>query len=150
MEKFAAGKARPRKYRNRRIGEFFKEIDLSEKAATGISKILRELSKNGSPEPEFETDDTRAYLETTIRIHDGFEMSDKMSDKMTEQEQRRIKIIIENMSKNGISSKEAAEILGVEQKTANRLLSKAVTSGILEGIGGNRNRRYIISDFKRD
>ena len=76
-------------------------------------------------------------------------MSDKMSDKMTEQEQRRIKIIIENMSESGISSKEAAEILGVEQKTANRLLSKAVTNGILEGIGGNRNRRYIISDFKR-
>ena len=76
-------------------------------------------------------------------------MSNKMSDKMTEQEQRRIKIIIENMSENGISSKEAAEILGVEQKTANRLLSKAVTNGILKGIGGNRNRRYIISDFKR-
>ena len=35
MDKFASGKARPRKYRNRRIGEFFKEIDLSEKAATG-------------------------------------------------------------------------------------------------------------------
>ena len=167
MDKFASGKARPRKYRNRRTGEFFKEIDLSEKAATGISKILSELKRNGSPKPVFETDESRAYLETTIRIHDGFiasdknginsgvgddltvGMSDKMSDKMTEQEQKRIKIIIEKMTENGISSKEAAEILGVEQKTANRLLSKAVTNGILEGIGGNRNRRYIISDFKR-
>ena len=144
------------------------KIDLSEKAATGISKILSELKRNGSPKPVFETDESRAYLETTIRIHDGFiasdknginsgvgddltvGMSDKMSDKMTEQEQKRIKIIIEKMTENGISSKEAAEILGVEQKTANRLLSKAVTNGILEGIGGNRNRRYIISDFKRD
>ena len=107
MDEFVSGKARPRKYRNRRIGEFFKEIDLSEKAATGISKILSELKRNGSPKPEFETDESRAYLETTIRIHDGFiasdknginsgagddltvGMSDKMSDKMTEQEQRR-------------------------------------------------------------
>lgn len=31
LEKFEAGKIRGRKYRNRRIGELFKEIDLSEK-----------------------------------------------------------------------------------------------------------------------
>ena len=41
MEKFANGKVRARKYRSRRIGELFKEIDLSEKQGTGISKILR-------------------------------------------------------------------------------------------------------------
>ena len=84
MEKFSAGKARPRKYRNRRIGEFFQQIELSEKQATGISKILRVLKINGSPTPEFETDDARTYLETTIRIRDGFKMSDKMSDKLSD------------------------------------------------------------------
>lgn len=31
LEKFETGKIRGRKYRNRRIGELFKEIDLSEK-----------------------------------------------------------------------------------------------------------------------
>lgn len=45
LEKFSEGKARARKYRNRRIGELFKEIDLSEKQGTGITKILRELKK---------------------------------------------------------------------------------------------------------
>ena len=39
MEKFAAGKVRARRYRNPKIGEFFKEIDLSEKKSTGISKF---------------------------------------------------------------------------------------------------------------
>lgn len=72
MEKFAQGKVRARKYRNRRIGEFFKELDLSEKQSTGIPTILAELKKNGSPMPEFETDDERNYLETTIKIRDGF------------------------------------------------------------------------------
>lgn len=38
MEKFAAGKVRARKYRNRRIGEFFKEIDLSERQGTRYTK----------------------------------------------------------------------------------------------------------------
>ncbi len=73
MEKFAAGKVRARRYRNPKIGEFFKEIDLSEKKSTGISKILRELKRNGSPMPEFETDADRTYMITTIRIHEGFE-----------------------------------------------------------------------------
>lgn len=53
MKKFAKGKVRARKYRNRRIGEFFKELDLSEKQSTGIPTILNELKKNGSPLPEF-------------------------------------------------------------------------------------------------
>ena len=72
MEKFAAGKVRERRYRNPKIGEFFKEIDLSEKKSTGISKILRELKRNGSPLPEFETDVDRTYMITTIRIHEKF------------------------------------------------------------------------------
>ena len=43
LERFVSGKVKGRKYRNRRIGELFKEIDLSEKKGTGIPKILREL-----------------------------------------------------------------------------------------------------------
>lgn len=81
MDKFRQGKVLARKYRNRRIGEFFKEIDLSEKKSTGIPKMLRELKKNGLPLPEFETDLERTYLITTIKIRDGFKMSDKVSDK---------------------------------------------------------------------
>ena len=72
MNAFAAGKVRARNYRNRRIGEFFKEIELSEKQSTGIPKILRELKQNGSPLPQFETDVDRTYLITTIKMRDGF------------------------------------------------------------------------------
>lgn len=87
LEKFKTGKGRARKYRNRRIGELFKEIDLSEKQGTGITKILRELKKNGSPEPFFDMDEDRSYLETTIFIRDGFNqpsMSEKVSKKVSE------------------------------------------------------------------
>ncbi|MCD8022813.1 MAG: hypothetical protein LUF30_07540 [Lachnospiraceae bacterium] len=45
---------------------------MSEKQSTGITKILRELQKNGSPKPEFETDEDRTYLITTIRCREGF------------------------------------------------------------------------------
>lgn len=72
IEKFATGKVKARKYRNRRIGEMFKDIELSEKQGTGIPKILRELKRNGSPAPEFDMDEDRTYLNTVIHIRDGF------------------------------------------------------------------------------
>lgn len=75
MNTFSKGLVRARKYRNRRIGEFFKELELSEKQSTGIPTILYELQKNGSPEPDFETDEDRTYLITTIKIRDGFDDS---------------------------------------------------------------------------
>lgn len=75
MEKFAAGKVRARRYRNPKIREFFKKIDLSEKKSTGISKILHELKRNGSPLPEFETDADRTYMITTIKIHECFNIA---------------------------------------------------------------------------
>lgn len=86
MDKFSKGKVRARKYRNRRIGEFFKELDLSEKQSTGIPTILNELKINGSPLPEFETDMDRNYLETKLKIRDGFEVVSKMSDKVSDKQ----------------------------------------------------------------
>ena len=153
MEKFAAGKVRARKYRNRRIGEFFKEIDLSEKQGTGIPKILNALSKNGSPKPLFETDERRTYLETTIFIREGFDesgemsdkMSDKMSNKMSDKEKDRMNIIIMYLKEHHeISSSIAAELLDVEVKTASRLLSKAEKCGIVRGEGKNKTKKYIL------
>lgn len=76
------------------VCELFKEIDLTEKQGTGITKILRELRKNGSPDPEFEMDEDRAYLETTIYMRDGVDYK-IMSKSMSELEQARMKVILE-------------------------------------------------------
>ncbi|MCI8696973.1 MAG: AAA family ATPase, partial [Lachnospiraceae bacterium] len=62
------------------MGELFKEIDLSEKQGTGITKILRELRKNGSPDPEFDMDEDRTYLETILYIQKEFDPKLKVSD----------------------------------------------------------------------
>ncbi|KXU37183.1 hypothetical protein AXK11_02695 [Cephaloticoccus primus] len=59
MEDLRAGRAVARRYRNRRIGEFLKELELSEGRGTGIPKILESMKANGSPEPQFETDASR-------------------------------------------------------------------------------------------
>lgn len=154
MEKFVQGKARARKYRNRRIGEFFKEIELSEKQGTGIPKILRELQNNGSPKPIFETDDDRIYLETTILIRAGFEkyvpmsesMSKKMSESLSELERERLGAVIQYLVENEfVNSAVAAKILDVEVKTASRLLAKAEKNNILKSRGRTKSKIYVLA-----
>jgi ATP-dependent DNA helicase RecG len=55
--------------RNRRIGEFLKELRLAEARGTGIPKIQRKMKENGSPEPIFDFDDDRTYYRTTLPVH---------------------------------------------------------------------------------
>lgn len=61
-----------RYYRNRRLGEFLKELDLSEGHSSGIPTIQEELEKNGSPRAEFFTDDDRRAMRIRIPIHPAF------------------------------------------------------------------------------
>ena len=71
MEDLKRGKAISRRYRNRRIGEFFKELDLTEGRSTGISKILKQMKINGSPSPEFETDEDRSFFLIRLPVNPG-------------------------------------------------------------------------------
>jgi len=60
------------RYRNRRIGEFLKELRLVEGRNTGIPTILETLRANGSPAPLFETDNDRSFFRVTFFIHKAF------------------------------------------------------------------------------
>jgi ATP-dependent DNA helicase RecG len=66
------GKVVARRYRNRRIGEFLKELRLTEGRSTGIPTIRRALAENGSPPARFSTDEGRTYFLVEIPIHPSF------------------------------------------------------------------------------
>ena len=53
---------RSRRYTNRRLGEFLKELDLTEGRATGIPTIQQKLRENGSPRATIETDEERTFF----------------------------------------------------------------------------------------
>ena len=72
MEDLQRGQAASRRYRNRRIGEFLKELDLAEGRSTGVPKILRAMRANGSPPPTFETDDDRTWFRVRLPAHPSF------------------------------------------------------------------------------
>lgn len=63
---------RARIYRNRRIGDFLKELKLIEGRNTGFPNALRALAQNGSDRLRFEMNPERDYLSVTIPVHPYF------------------------------------------------------------------------------
>lgn len=132
-----------RKYRNRRIGEFLKELKLTEGRNTGIPKIRRALKNNGSKEPDFETNETRDYFITTIFIHERFEneifnktkTSDKTSDKILNylQQNEYITTII------------ASELLELSVQRTRAILGKMAKEEMIIAEGANKNRKYRLN-----
>ena len=55
--------------RNRRVGEFLKELRLAEARGTGIPKVFRSMQQNGSPLPRFAFDAARTYFQVTLPAH---------------------------------------------------------------------------------
>lgn len=67
-----ANSLRSRRYRNRRLGEFLKELELTEGRATGIPTIQKQLRENGSAKARIETDEGRSYFMIDIPCHPSF------------------------------------------------------------------------------
>lgn len=86
LEDLQAGRAVSRRYRNRRIGEFLKELDLTEGRSTGIPKIFKVMAANGSPAPLFETDDDRLSFVIRLPSHprgmSGIASTDQVTDQV--------------------------------------------------------------------
>ncbi|MBI3915846.1 MAG: putative DNA binding domain-containing protein [Betaproteobacteria bacterium] len=69
LELLRIGRAQPRRYRNRRIGEFLKELEFTEGRCTGIPKIIEAMRKNSSPPAEFEFDEDYSYFMVRLPVH---------------------------------------------------------------------------------
>ena len=80
MDDFKKGQAVSRRYRNRRIGEFLKELDLAEARSTGVPKIFRSMRQNGSPEPMFESDENRTWFLVRLPVHERASLAETEQD----------------------------------------------------------------------
>lgn len=70
-------------------------------------------------------------------------MTDILTDKMTDKELQRMKILEMYFEKNNyIDNSEAQKILNVSDSTARRFLNKLVKDGILEAVGEKKGRKY--------
>jgi ATP-dependent DNA helicase RecG len=72
IEALDGGRIVARRYRNRRLGEFLKELKLTEGRCTGIPKIRSAMSHNGSPPAQFSTDEQRTHFLVVLPVHREF------------------------------------------------------------------------------
>lgn len=151
MDDLINGKAISRRYRNRRIGEFLKEIDLSEKRSTGITKVLRSLNANGSPPPEFETNDAREYLIVVIRQHESFKSNEVISEAINEVINETLRMTIHDVASRhaiitgimkerpGITKIQLALQTGISKATLERDISTLKMKGIIQRTGSRKS-----------
>ena len=135
-----------RRYRNRRIGEFLKELHLTEGRNTGFTKILDALKANGSPLPEFETDEAHDYFVSRFFIHEHFydESSNggSTTPKLHPNIQREIVILMQ--SNSHITRKEITSMLGMTLDGARYHIDKMKDAGIITYVGTSRKGHWEI------
>jgi len=68
LEHLQQGLISPAPARNRRIGEFLKDLHLAEARGTGIPKIQNKMQENGSPQAIFDFDEDRTYFRVILPI----------------------------------------------------------------------------------
>lgn len=114
-----------RDYRNRRIGDFLKELQLTEGKATGFPLIRDEMMKNGNPEPVFFTDENRTLFLLTLHCHpDTIGLVTKQLTKMTRQDIDAI--FIKNIDIQSISSILENDITEVKGYLRELMVTKSV------------------------
>lgn len=153
-EDIATGNIVSRRYRNRRIGEFLKELELTEGKATGIPRIKKAMRTNGSPEPVFDTDDDRTYFLTVLPVHADFlaELPEMINVPVNvpinvpvNAVNERQQWFLEQLSAG--KQTKATDISAhwkVTEKSAKRDIADLKTRGIIEFVGAPRNGFYRV------
>lgn len=133
LEDFQAGRAVSRRYRNRRIGEFLKELEMTEGRSTGIPKILKEMAVNGSLAPVFETDDARLSFVIRLPRHPLALIptvgTPEVTGEVTGEVERLLRAVVGEMSRVQI---QAALGLKGEEHFRRAYLQPALASGLVE------------------
>lgn len=153
-----------RRYRNRRIGDILKELHLTEGRNTGFGKILRALKENGSPKPEFETDEDHSYFISRLFVHEAFlkdreerslsevdgknerSLSEVLSQALKPADFRKLEKTIKYIEEKGSATPKEIEIIsGKSPATVRRYLKILVETGCVEAQGHTNKSVYRIN-----
>lgn len=139
-----------RNYRNRRIGDLLKELDLTEGRNTGFPKIYREVRKNGSPMPIFETDERNMHFMATLPIHEMFlgedgDVVEDVVEKLTERQRNIIDVIQKGVVEGVVETAESlARKLKVSSRTVQRELKRLQELNRLRRVGSDSNGAWEV------
>jgi len=149
------------KYLNRRIGDFLRELHLTEGKGTGIPKIRRAMRNNESDEPVFETDDARSYFLTALPVRpfsvtvtpetiiippvSGIKPADnrRITADTTPQEKKIIEYMVEH---GAMTSKQVEELLSIKKSRARELLQQMGEKELVIKKGSSRSTHYVLGE----
>lgn len=144
-------------YRNRRIGNFLKELQLTEGRNTGIPMTIRALLENGSQKPVFINDYQRRSLTVRIPVHRDFivyeirnsfdwSVSDNKAKYRTKNELQSD--ILKELKYGEFSARELSRRLGYSgvSTSFNNALSSLIQDGVITQSGNGRATVYGLVD----
>lgn len=154
LEGLRTYRAISRRYRNRRVGDFLKELRLTEGRNTGLTKILRSMRQNGSPDPVFETDADRLYFLVTLPIRPGFHEGAQVGrrdsgDAFTRRfegaavSKRDDEFLAYLLDHPTATAAQVAQVFGVSTSTIARRTDALKAAGKLAREGSTRNGRWV-------
>lgn len=119
---------RARIYRNRRIGDFLKELKLIEGRNTGFPNAFKALEENGSAYPRFEMNESREYLSVILPVHPYFLPKATTKNKDVAYKEK----IVSALKEKSMTLNELAKALGY--KSISKKLSDTVNEMLQEGV----------------
>lgn len=159
LSEFKRGAVFPRRYRNRRLGDFLKELDLTEGKATGIPTITKAMEENGSPKAVFDTDEDRSFFHVTIPIHPEFLISTKVRKSSTKVRKKSalssqeirdmfgenaLKILLLLRDDGKITAAELAQKIDLSSRAVQKNIVKMRSEGVLDREGPTKSGEWIV------
>ncbi|WP_300902072.1 winged helix-turn-helix transcriptional regulator [uncultured Bacteroides sp.] len=149
-----------KRYRNRRLGEYLKELDLTEGRSTGIPTIQNVLENNGSPRAAVVTDEERTFFRITIPCHeaagniiadiahkDGTLKASKRGSLKTALQsapETALQIINEIRNNPNATLSEIAEKIGVSRRWIASNMKHLQDTGVVKRVGPNKGGHWEI------
>ena len=153
-----------KRYRNRRLGEYLKELDLTEGRSTGIPTIQNELKGNGSPRAIVVTDEDRTFFRITIPCHEAAgniiadiaskddsqkssqKDSQKSSQKVSQRDRNSQKVIDMIRQNPDVTTSEMAEKIGISRRSIAKITNKLQTEGVIQRVGARKDGHWEVID----
>lgn len=127
---------RARIYRNRRIGDFLKELKLIEGRNTGFPNARKALAQNGSDNLRFDMNPDRDYLSVIIPVHSYFSPDTKKTKKAAQYDDK----ILQCLKNEALTLSQLAKKMGykgITQKLRRAVYSLLQQNKIKQVVNGN-------------
>ena len=139
-----------RRYRNRRLGDYLKELQLSEGRATGIPTIQDELRTNASEPARIETDEDRTYFLIEIPCREGFENArEPLNEAINEAINKNALSVLLEISKSPyIKRKALLELMDISKATLERIIKQLSSDPLrlIEYQGSLKTGGYVLTE----